>query len=276
MKVSIVVPAYNEAVNIPFLIEEFDKFIKKHRNYEVILVDDGSEDGTSSIAEEHKRGYLKVVRHKRNMGKTQAIISGTKAARGDVIVIFDADLQYDPDDIPRLVELIENGADVATGWKQGDYDKKFVSRIYNSWARRLFDLEIHDMNSVKAFKKELINDIPLRKDWHRYIVPLAKDAGYKIQEVKVTLRPRKYGSPKYQSKFRILIGLFDLLAVKFQLTFMQKPLLYFGTIGLFSFAFFAVLYLLIVQKQTEFLPLIVIGLAVILIITYVFFSCTYR
>jgi len=234
MKVSIVVPAYNEAVNIPFLIEEFDKFIKKHRNYEVILVDDGSEDGTSSIAEEHKRGYLKVVRHKRNMGKTQAIISGTKAARGDVIVIFDADLQYDPDDIPRLVELIENGADVATGWKQGDYDKKFVSRIYNSWARRLFDLEIHDMNSVKAFKKELINDIPLRKDWHRYIVPLAKDAGYKIQEVKVTLRPRKYGSPKYQSKFRILIGLFDLLAVKFQLTFMQKPLLYFGTIGLFS------------------------------------------
>jgi len=229
-----VVPAYNEAVNIPFLIEEFDKFIKKHRNYEVILVDDGSEDGTSSIAEEHKRGYLKVVRHKRNMGKTQAIISGTKAARGDVIVIFDADLQYDPDDIPRLVELIENGADVATGWKQGDYDKKFVSRIYNSWARRLFDLEIHDMNSVKAFKKELINDIPLRKDWHRYIVPLAKDAGYKIQEVKVTLRPRKYGSPKYQSKFRILIGLFDLLAVKFQLTFMQKPLLYFGTIGLFS------------------------------------------
>ncbi|HEC77707.1 MAG TPA: glycosyltransferase family 2 protein [candidate division WOR-3 bacterium] len=234
MKVSIVVPAYNEAVNIPFLIEEFDKFIKKHRNYEVILVDDGSEDGTSSIAEEHKRGYLKVVRHKRNMGKTQAIISGTKAARGDVIVIFDADLQYDPDDIPRLVELIENGADVATGWKQGDYDKKFVSRIYNSWARRLFDLEIHDMNSVKAFKKELLNDIPLRKDWHRYIVPLAKDAGYKIQEVKVTLRPRKYGSPKYQSKFRILIGLFDLLAVKFQLTFMQKPLLYFGTIGLFS------------------------------------------
>lgn len=228
------VPAYNEAVNIPFLIEEFDKFIKKHRNYEVILVDDGSEDGTSSIAEEHKRGYLKVVRHKRNMGKTQAIISGTKAARGDVIVIFDADLQYDPDDIPRLVELIENGADVATGWKQGDYDKKFVSRIYNSWARRLFDLEIHDMNSVKAFKKELLNDIPLRKDWHRYIVPLAKDAGYKIQEVKVTLRPRKYGSPKYQSKFRILIGLFDLLAVKFQLTFMQKPLLYFGTIGLFS------------------------------------------
>lgn len=234
MKVSVVVPAYNEAVNIPFLIEEFDKFIKKNKNYEVIVVDDGSEDGTSDILRKNKRAYLRSVRHQRNMGKTQAIMSGAKIAKGRVIVVFDADLQYDPFDIPRLVAVIESGFDVATGWKQGEYEKKFVSNVYNFWARKLFRLEIHDMNAIKAIRKEVLNVIPMRKDWHRYVVPLAKEAGYKIAEVRVNLRPRRYGSPKYQQKSRILIGFFDLLAVKFQLSFMKKPLLYFGTVGLFS------------------------------------------
>ncbi len=234
MRVSIVVPAYNEAANIPFLVKEFDTFIEKHHNYEVIIVDDGSEDGTGDIAQEHKREYIRLIRHKRNMGKTQAIISGADVAEGDVIVVFDADLQFDPNDIPKLIALIDNGADIATGWKQGNYEKRFVSHVYNYWARKLFKLSIHDMNAVKAFKKDILHAVPLRKDWHRYIVPLAKEAGFKIAEAKVTLRPRKYGTPKYQRKSRIIVGLFDLLAVKFQLTFMQKPLLYFGTIGLFS------------------------------------------
>jgi glycosyltransferase involved in cell wall biosynthesis len=236
MKISVVVPAYNEAVNMPFLIEEFDKFIKKNKNYEVIVVDDGSEDGTSDILRKNKRAYLRSVRHQRNMGKTQAIMSGAKMAKGRVIVVFDADLQYDPLDIPRLVAVIESGFDIVTGWKQGDYEKKFVSNVYNFWARKLFRLEIHDMNAIKAIRKEVLNVIPMRKDWHRYVVPLAKEAGYKIAEVRVNLRPRRYGSPKYQQKSRILIGFFDLLAVKFQLSFMKKPLLYFGTVGLFSIA----------------------------------------
>lgn len=236
MRISIVVPAYNEAVNIPLLVEEFDKFIKKSRSYEVIIVDDGSEDGTNSILKKHKRSYLRSVRHGRNMGKTQAIMSGAKAAKGDIIVIFDADMQYDPRDIPKLIALIDSGYDVATGWKQGTYDKRFVSNVYNLWARKLFGLEIHDMNAIKAIRKEVLRIIPMRKDWHRYIVPLAQEAGYKIGEIKVNLRPRRYGSPKYQQKSRILVGFFDLLAVKFQLSFMRKPLLYFGTVGLFSIA----------------------------------------
>jgi glycosyltransferase involved in cell wall biosynthesis len=234
MKISVVVPAFNEAANIPLLVEEFDRFIKNKRNYEIIIVDDGSEDGTSDIVRQHKRSYLRSVQHKRNMGKTQAIISGARIAKGEIIVIFDADLQYDPNDIPRLIALVASGYDIATGWKQGKYDKKFVSNIYNFWARKLFGLQIHDMNAIKAMRKGVLNDILMRKDWHRYVVPLAKEAGYRIGEVKVNIRPRRFGVPKYQQKSRILIGFFDLLAVKFQLSFMKKPLLYFGTIGLFS------------------------------------------
>lgn len=234
MKISVVVPAYNEALNIPFLIEAFDKFVAKHKNYEVIIVDDGSEDHTSDILKKLKRRYLHCVQHRRNMGKTQAIMSGARVAKGDVIVIFDADLQYDTGDIPKLISLITEGYDIAAGWKQGKYEKMFVSNVYNFWARKLFGLKVHDMNAIKAVRREVLNDIAMRKDWHRYLVPLAKEAGYKIGEVKVNIKPRRYGVPKYQQKSRILIGFFDLLAVKFQLSFMKKPMLYFGTIGLFS------------------------------------------
>jgi glycosyltransferase involved in cell wall biosynthesis len=234
MKVSVIIPAYNEAINIPYLVKTFDHFIETHEDYEVIIVDDGSNDGTSKAIEDNKRPYVRFVKHRRNMGKTQAIITGAEEAQGDVIVVYDADLQFDTDDIPKLVALIADGADVATGWKQGTYEKKFVSTVYNYCARCLFGLHIHDMNAMKAFTKEVIAAIPLRKDWHRYIIPLAQEAGFRIAEAKISLRERKYGTPKYQYKSRILIGLFDLLAVKFQLTFMQKPMLYFGTIGLAS------------------------------------------
>jgi glycosyltransferase involved in cell wall biosynthesis len=235
MKVSILVPAYNEVENIPYLAEELDKFMKNHKDYEVILIDDGSRDGTFEAVNTHRRNYLKAVRHKRNLGKTQAVLTGAAAAAGEILVIFDADVQFDLNDIPKLVALIdEKDADVATGWKQGIYEKKFVSNVYNWCSRKLFGLKVHDMNAIKAFKKDILQAIPLRKEWHRYIVPLAHAYGFRIEEIKVTLRPRKFGTPKYQQKSRIVVGLFDLLAVKFHATFMQKPLLYFGTIGMIS------------------------------------------
>jgi len=235
MKVSILIPAYNEAENIPLLIEEFDHFIREHKDYEVILIDDGSRDGTVERLEQFDRPYLRTTRHSRNLGKTQAILTGAKIARGDILVVFDADLQYDVKDIPRLVELIDRGADVATGWKQGSYDKKFVSGVYNRCGRMLFGLKVHDMNAIKALRREVLEAIHLRKEWHRYIVPLAHAFGFRIEEVKVDLRPRRFGTPKYQGKSRIWIGFFDLLSVKFQMTFLQKPLLYFGTMGMVAF-----------------------------------------
>lgn len=234
MKVSVLVPAYNEAENIPLLIEEFDRFLRERKDYEVIVIDDGSRDGTCERLEQLARPYLRATRHRRNLGKTQAIISGARIARGDILVIFDADLQYDVADIPRLVELIDRGADVATGWKQGAYDKKFVSGVYNRCGRLLFGLKVHDMNAIKALRREVLETVHLRKEWHRYIVPLAHAFGFRIAEIKVDLRPRRFGIPKYQGKGRILVGFFDLLSVKFQMTFLQKPLLYFGTMGLVS------------------------------------------
>ncbi|MEO0122609.1 MAG: glycosyltransferase family 2 protein [candidate division WOR-3 bacterium] len=235
MKIGIIVPAYNEVENIPHLVSMFDEFIKKHRDYEVIFIDDGSTDSTQKVLEEYKRDYLKIARHKRNLGKTQAIITGAKTTNAEILVIYDADMQFDIYDVPKLVDLILNqNADVATGWKQGKYEKKFVSSVYNWCGRKLFHLKVHDMNAIKAFRREVIETIPMRKDWHRYIVPLASEYGFVIKEIPVSLKPRLYGAPKYQKKVRIIIGFFDLLAVKFQLTFLQKPLLYFGTAGMFQ------------------------------------------
>ncbi|MCX7995057.1 MAG: glycosyltransferase family 2 protein [candidate division WOR-3 bacterium] len=233
MKVGILIPAYNEVENIPHLISMLDDFIKHHHGYEVVFIDDGSTDGTQEVLKEYKRNYLKVARHKRNMGKTQAIITGAAETDADILVIYDADMQFDIEDVPKLVELIiKDDADVATGWKQGKYEKRFVSGVYNWCGRKLFNLQVHDMNAIKAFRREVLQAIPLRRDWHRYIVPLASQYGFVIKEIPVKLKPRLYGVPKYQKKSRILIGFFDLLAVKFQLSFLQKPLLYFGTTGM--------------------------------------------
>ncbi|MEO0137106.1 MAG: glycosyltransferase family 2 protein [candidate division WOR-3 bacterium] len=235
MKVGILIPAYNEVENIPHLIAMLDVFIKEHPDYKIVFVDDGSTDETQEVLKGYKRDYLTVVRHKRNLGKTQALITGAQSTDADILVIYDADMQFDIADVPKLVDLIvKEDADVATGWKQGKYEKKFVSSIYNWCGRKLFNLKVHDMNAIKAFRREVIETIPLRRDWHRYIVPLASEYGFLIKEIPVKLRPRLYGTPKYQKKSRIIIGFFDLLAVKFQLSFLRKPLLYFGTAGMFQ------------------------------------------
>jgi len=234
-KITVIVPAYNEEGNIKPLIEKIIELRHKDklRDYETIIVDDGSTDKTYRIAQSFEKKYkwLKVIRHRVNLGKTEGIISGLKNSEGEILVILDADLQYDPLEIPPLIEKIEEGYDIVSGWKQGKYEKKFVSRMYNLLSRILFRIPVHDQNAVKAMKREILEEIPLRKDWHRYIVSLAVDKGFKATEVKVTLHPRKAGTSKYSGKGRIVVGVLDLLAVKFQVSFMKKPLLLFGTTG---------------------------------------------
>jgi len=235
VKVSIVVPAYNEVENIAPLMEHFSNmFSQSKMNGEVILVDDGSTDKTFLKAKECQQKYrfLKLAVHKRNRGLTDALMTGFSRARGQIFVFWPADLQYLPEEIPKLVERIEDGYDVVCGWKQGSYGiKRFVSLIYNFMSRIIFRVKVHDLNSVKAFRREIVNEVPLRKDWHRYMVVMAADKGYKIGEVKVKLYPRRSGESKF-GFWRIPIGFLDLLSVKFQLSFMKKPLLLFGFLGL--------------------------------------------
>ncbi|MCK4461769.1 MAG: glycosyltransferase, partial [candidate division Zixibacteria bacterium] len=169
--------------------------------------------------------------HGRNLGLTEALLTGFELAKGEVFVFYPADLQFLPEDIPNLVARIARGADLCAGWKQGDYQKPIVSGIYNWLSRKLFGLKIHDLNSCKAFRREVVEQVFLRRDWHRYLVPLASDKGFLIEEEKVTLHERNWGKTKFGSIWRIPVGFLDLLAVKFQITFLRKPLLFFGSIG---------------------------------------------
>ena len=232
---SVLVPAYNEEENIALVAQRFaEVFAQTGDKGEVIFIDDGSTDHTREEARkaESKFPFVKAVSYQRNQGKTSALMAGFKVASSDIYVIFDADLQFDPWDVPRLVAEIDKGADLATGWKQGKYQKQFVSGVYNWLCRRLFKIDIHDLNSIKAFKKEIIHHITLREDWHRYLVVLAAQQGYRISEIKVTLHPRLFGTSKYSGFGRVITGFLDLLSVKFQTSFMKKPMLLFGTLGL--------------------------------------------
>ena len=233
--VSVVVPAYNEAENIPILMEKFSEmFESSGMKGEVILVDDGSTDMTSLRARECQERYefLRLVTHGVNKGLTAALQTGFKVSRGHIFVFYPADLQYLPEDIPKMIDKINEGFDVVTGWRQGKCGaRRFVSFIYNWVSRLLFNIKVHDLNSVKAFRREVVENMTMRRDWHRYLVVFAAEEGYQIEEVKVGLYPRKYGRSKF-GFWRISIGVLDLFSVKFQISFMKKPLLLFGSIGI--------------------------------------------
>ncbi|HEX6939127.1 MAG TPA: glycosyltransferase family 2 protein [Longimicrobiales bacterium] len=231
----VVIPAYNEAENIPELVRElratFDRYGLEG---EVVLVDDGSTDGTGDVAAREAAGWerFRVVRHRRNFGKTEALLTGAEASAGDVIVLFDADLQYLPDEIPRLLAKIDEGWDIVTGRKVGRYEKRAVSGIYNRLSRLLFDVPVSDLNSMKAFRREILDEVHLRHDWHRFFVVLAYARGFSMTEIPVALHPRRHGVPKYSGRGRIVVGFLDLLSVAFFLFFSRKPLLLFGVTGL--------------------------------------------
>lgn len=232
---AVVIPAYDEIENIPELLRSLvDTFDRYDLDGEVILVDDGSADGTAerALAEAGRLDRFHLVRHDRNLGKTEALLSGAAVAESDWIVLFDADLQHGTDEIPRFLAEIERGYDVVCGRKVGDYDKKWVSRVYNGLSRRIFDVPVHDLNSMKAFRKSILEEIPLRHDWHRFFVVLAHARGHRLGEIEIVLHPRRLGRPKYTGSGRILVGMLDLVTVWFQLTFSRKPMLLFGVPGL--------------------------------------------
>lgn len=231
--VSTIVPAMNEEGNIDEFCRQFDE-MRKTASFtaELVFVDDGSTDQTLDKIRENagKYDFIRFASHQRNRGLTEALQTGFANATGDIYVFYPADLQYRPDDIPRLVQPIFEGADLSTGWKQGNYTKRFVSTVYNWLSRKIFSLDVHDLNAVKAFRKEIVKHIFLRRDWHRYLVVLATAEGFRVDEVKVQLYPREWGTTKF-SIWRIPVGVLDMIAVKFQITFLKKPLLFFGVFG---------------------------------------------
>jgi glycosyltransferase involved in cell wall biosynthesis len=237
--VSVLVPAKDEAENLPLFLEQADAAFRSapaHR-YEVIVVDDGSEDRTWSILQElaTRYAFLRPVRHRSRRGIADALRTGYLNARGRVLVFYPADLQFKPEDIPRLAAPVLAGdADVVTGFKQGSYEKAFVSGIYNWLSRKLFRVQVKDLNSVKAYRRELMETLPLRPDWHRYMVAIAAAQGFVIREVPVPLYARHAGRSKFGVS-RIPVGMLDMLSVWFELRFGQKPLLLFGMIGLAIF-----------------------------------------
>lgn len=235
--VSTIVPAKDEEGNIDEFCRQYDAMLKTAPfDGEIVFIDDGSTDSTLEKIKQNAQKYPFVAyrSHQRNRGLTEALQTGFAAARGDVFVFYPADLQYLPADIPSLVAPIAQGADISTGWKQGKYTKRFVSRVYNGLSRRIFGLKVHDLNSVKAFRREVVENIFLREDWHRYLVVLAANEGYRVEEVKIALYERNWGKTKF-SLWRIPVGVLDMLAVKFQITFLRKPLLYFGGAGVICF-----------------------------------------
>jgi glycosyltransferase involved in cell wall biosynthesis len=254
LAVSVFIPACNEAGNITLLFDKIARaFAAQNIVGEIIFVDDGSTDATWSEANVAAARYpfVRLFRHRKSLGLTEAMRTGFWHCRGDIVIFLPGDLESDPEeDIPKLFARINEGYDVVAGWRQGRRDRKvFVSATANFVSRRVFGLGVHDMNWIKAFRREVIENIHLRSDWHRYILILAAAQGYTIGEVQVNYYPRQKGKSHYGIG-RLPVSFLDVLVVKFLLTFSRKPMLFFGGIGLgivavtlMTFAGLAILYL---------------------------------
>jgi glycosyltransferase involved in cell wall biosynthesis len=250
--VSVLVPAKDEAENLPLFMElAAAAFAASPHSYEVVVVDDGSVDRTWDVLQDLAKQYpfLRLARHRARRGIADALRTGYLASRGRVLVFFPADLQFKPEDIPRLVApILADESDMVTGFKEGKYEKAFVSGIYNGMSRLLFDIPVKDLNSVKAYRREIMDHVPMRPDWHRYFAVIASAQGYQLAERPVTLHQRKAGLSKF-GRSRIPVGVMDLLSVWFLLKYGRKPMLFFGLIGsaLFTLGFLAGVAALVVR-----------------------------
>jgi len=244
MNISVVIPLYNEEESIPELNSWIEKVMEENNfSYEIIYVDDGSTDNSwKTITQlKEKSNNVRAIKFQRNYGKSPALHCAFQKVKGDVVITMDGDLQDSPDEIPSLYKMIhEENYDIVSGWKKKRYDGTFTknipSKIYNATARRVTGIKLHDMNcGLKAYKKEVVKNIEIYNDMHRYIPALAKNAGFtKIGEKVVEHSPRKYGKTKFGMS-RFFNGYLDLLTLWFLSVFGKKPMHFFGFLGSLMF-----------------------------------------
>lgn len=246
MQISVVIPLLNEEQSLTELYNWIAKVMRSNSfSHEIIFIDDGSTDDSWKTIEalEDNDKAVKGIKFNRNYGKSQALHAGFLRAQGDVIITMDADLQDNPEEIPELYQLIkEDGYDLVSGWKKKRYDsvisKNIPSKIFNAAARKTSGVKLHDFNcGLKAYRKEVIKNIDVYGEMHRYIPVLAKNAGYsKITEKEVKHQARKFGKTKFGAE-RFLNGFLDLISIWFLSKFGRRPMHLFGALGVLMFIF---------------------------------------
>jgi glycosyltransferase involved in cell wall biosynthesis len=244
MQLSIVIPLYNERDSLIELNDWIVSVMHSNRSdFEVIYIDDGSTDGSWEVIEQlcAKRPEIKAIRFQKNFGKSQALHAGFKAAKGDVIITMDADLQDSPEEIPGLIELLQKEElDLVSGWKKKRFDsllgKNIPSKLFNWAARRTSGIRLNDFNcGLKAYRSEVIKSIDVHGEMHRYLPVLAANAGFtRIKEKEVKHQARKYGETKFGAE-RFINGFLDLITIGFVSRFGKRPMHFFGAIGLLMF-----------------------------------------
>jgi len=251
MDISIIVPLFNEEESLPKLFEWIERVMNENKyTFEVIFVNDGSTDKSWQVIEslQQQSQNVRGIKFRHNYGKSPALYCGFKAAKGDVVITMDADLQDSPDEIPELFSMIkDDNFDLVSGWKKKRYDSKFSknipSKLYNATARKVTGLKLHDMNcGLKAYRNEVVKNIEVFGEMHRYIPFLAKNAGFtNIGEKVVEHRKRQFGETKFGLN-RFVNGYLDLMTLWFLFRFGKKPMHFFGLYGslMFLLGFLAV------------------------------------
>ncbi len=260
LQLSVVVPVYNEEESVDLLCQKLHDAVSVLKlRYELVLVDDGSSDGTwdKLVANSRKLPCFKLIRFRRNFGQTAAMSAGFHAAEGEIVVTMDADLQNDPVDIPKLLERMDQGYDVVSGWRKNRQDtfinRKLPSMLANGLISKMTGVALHDYGcTLKAYRKEIIKDVHLYGEMHRFIPALANWVGGKVDEVVVSHHARQFGKSKYgiSRTFKVIL---DLMTVKFLLQYSTRPIQIFGKIGL-MFGGIATLMLAYVLFDWLFIP----------------------
>ena len=256
MRLSVVIPVFNEEESLDLLFAAlYDALEELPFDWQIVFVDDGSDDGSLSILEKYAvadTGHIVVVAFRRNFGQTAAIAAGIDHAEGEIIVLMDADMQNDPADIPMMLEKIGEGYDVVSGWRykrQDSFSRRLPSQVANGLISRVTGVYLHDYGcTLKAYRREILTDFRLYGEMHRFIPAYAGSVGAKILEVPVQHHPRRYGKAKYGLE-RTLKVMLDLVTVKFLISYSQKPIYLFGGVGLsLSGISTALLFFLIIRR----------------------------